>query len=105
MAELLPLPSHPGDLAWAHEAWPTGDLDPRVDAGALHKLLDHAFVEPEPDDLERTHGIVIVQGGKVVAERYAEDVKPEDTFLSWSMAKSITSALVGTIMLVKPSPN
>ncbi|MBW2448557.1 MAG: serine hydrolase [Deltaproteobacteria bacterium] len=96
--QLLPLPTQPDGTSWPTEAWPHGELDQRADVAALEKLLDHAFAQPEPDDLERTHGVVAVQGGKIVAERYPEDVKPDDTFLSWSMAKSITSALVGILV-------
>ena len=46
----------------------------------------------EPEDLERTNGVVIVQHGAIVAERYAADAGPDQAFLSWSMAKSITNA-------------
>jgi CubicO group peptidase (beta-lactamase class C family) len=53
---------------------------------------------PEPEDLERTHAVVAVQGGHIVTERYAHDVAPEDTFASWSMAKSITNALVAILV-------
>jgi len=80
------------------EAWPEGALDPRADAAAIEKLLEHAFASPEPDDLERTHGVVVVQRGELVVERYAPDVSPDDTFTSWSMAKSITNALVGILV-------
>ena len=97
-AKLLPLPQQPQGPAWPTETWPEGSLDPRVDRGALEKLLDHAFSVPEPDDLDRTHGVVAVQHGRIVAERHAHDVEPDDTFLSWSMAKSITSALVGILV-------
>jgi CubicO group peptidase (beta-lactamase class C family) len=95
---LLPLPGQPEGLAWPTEAWPKGELDARVDRPALEKLIDHAFSVPEPEDLERTHGVVAVQRGEIVAERYAEDVDPDDTFISWSMAKSITNALVGILV-------
>ena len=98
MARLLPLPFQPDGAAWPTETWPHGDLDPRADRVALDKLLDHAFALPEPDDLERTHAVVIVQRGEIVAERYAHDADPDDAFLSWSMAKSITSALVGILV-------
>jgi CubicO group peptidase (beta-lactamase class C family) len=97
-APLLPLPPQPAGLAWPTEAWPEGPLDPRADGRALEALLDHAFAVPEADDLERTHAFVAVQGGRIVAERYARDVAPDDTFHSWSMAKSITSALVGILV-------
>ncbi len=98
MAPLIPLPPQPDGVAWSTEAWPQGALDPRVDRAALEKLLDHAFATPEPDNLERSHGVVIVQRGEIVAERYAHDVDPDDAFLSWSMAKSITNALVGILV-------
>ena len=98
MPELLPLPLQSDDVAWPTEAWPEAELDPRVDRTALEKLLDRAFALPEPDDLERTHGVVIIQRGEIVAERYAHDVDPDDSFLSWSMAKSITSALIGILV-------
>jgi len=95
---LLPLPPRPGDVPWPTGEWPTADLDPRVDRAALDALLDHAFASPEPEDLERTHAVVIVHRGAIVAERYAHDAGPDDTFLSWSMAKSITSALIGILV-------
>jgi CubicO group peptidase (beta-lactamase class C family) len=98
MTHLLPLPTQPADVAWPTAEWPRADLDPRVDRTALDKLLDHAFVRPEPADLERTHAVVVVQHGAIVAERYAHDAGPDDTFASWSMAKSITSALVGILV-------
>jgi CubicO group peptidase (beta-lactamase class C family) len=96
--KLLPLPPQPRGLAWPTEVWPEGPLDPRVDHGGLEKLLDYAFSVPEPEDLERTHAVVAVQRGEIVAERYAHDVEPDDTFLSWSIAKSITNALVGILV-------
>ncbi len=98
MPDLLPLPSQPTDVPWPTAEWPRADLDPRVDRAALEGLLDHAFARPEPDDLERTHGVVIVQHGAIVAERYAHDAKPDQAFRSWSMAKSITNALVGILV-------
>jgi CubicO group peptidase (beta-lactamase class C family) len=95
---LLPLPAQPTGVPWPTHEWPHGEPDPRVDSNALQALLDHAFARPEPDDLERTHAVVVVQGGRIVAERYAHDVDPDDGFRSWSMAKSITNALVGILV-------
>lgn len=61
-------------------------------------MLDHAFSDPEPDDLGRTNAVVVVQHGAVVAERYRQDVEANRAFISWSMAKSITSCLVGILV-------
>jgi CubicO group peptidase (beta-lactamase class C family) len=97
-ADLLPLPTQPEGVPWPTEAWPHGDLDPRADAAALDELFGRAFAQPEPDDLERTHAALVVQHGRIVMERYAPDVDPDDTHASWSMAKSITCALVGILV-------
>jgi CubicO group peptidase (beta-lactamase class C family) len=95
---LLPLPAQPAGVPWPTTEWSRGAPDSRVDRAALDALLDHAFTQPEPEDLDRTHAVVVVQGGQIIAERYAEGVDPDDTFRSWSMAKSITNALVGILV-------
>jgi len=41
---------------------------------------------------------VIVHRGQLVYERYAAGKGPDDTFISWSMAKSVTHALVGILV-------
>lgn len=58
-------------------------------------LLDEAFVAQPTERLARTLAVVAVRGGDVVAERYADGVDADTTLISWSMAKSITHALVG----------
>lgn len=97
-SNLLPLPSQPEGLPWPTEDWPRAEVDSRVDRPALEALLDRPFTKPEPEDLDRTHAVVIVQNGAIVGERHADDVKPDDAFLSWSIAKSITNALVGILV-------
>src|SRR5262249_23773507 len=58
---LLPLPPQPSGVPWPTRSWPQADLDPRVDRAALTRLLDRAFAENEPEDLERTNAVVVVQ--------------------------------------------
>jgi CubicO group peptidase (beta-lactamase class C family) len=60
------------------------------------EVLARAF--SQPPELGETHAIVVVQGGEIVAEQYGPDVGPETTLISWSMAKSITHALVGLLV-------
>lgn len=43
----------------------------------------------------RTLALTVVQGGRLVFEQYDPEHGPESTLVSWSMAKSITHALVG----------
>ena len=39
--------------------------------------------------------LVVIQDGKLVYDKYANGFSAADTYPSWSMAKSITHALVG----------
>src|SRR5262249_24730266 len=95
---LLALPPHPGGLPWPTNVWPVAEIDPRVDRARLDRLLNDAFGAAESDDLGRTNAVVVVQHGAIVAERYRQDVDADRAFISWSMAKSITSCLVGILV-------
>jgi CubicO group peptidase (beta-lactamase class C family) len=61
-----------------------------MDPGVLDGARMYAF-----DPAKNTQGVVILRGGKLVAEWYAEDRDADSFAASWSMAKSFTSALVG----------
>ena len=81
MTNLVPLPLQPDDTPWPTDAWPTAAPDPRGDGDALERHLGRAFTVPGPDDLERTHGVVVVHRGAIVAERHAHgDSDVEGTF-------------------------
>jgi len=93
------LPFQPAGVVWPTEAWPTDQLPPTVAKPLLAKLLADAFLEPSSEALGETHALVIVQGGKLILERYADGYGPEATYPSWSMAKSMTQALAGMLVL------
>ena len=46
----------------------------------------------------RITGLLILKNGQIVAEHYRYDRKPEARFLSFSMAKSVTSVLIGAAL-------
>lgn len=93
-AEKLPaLPHQPEATAWPTESWPLGKLPVGVDTDKLSTLIDHALSNPE--DLGKTHAFLAVQAGKIVAEHYGDGYGPDETYPSWSMAKSMTHALIG----------
>lgn len=97
-SDLPPLPAQPHDVPWPAEDWPTGTAE--ADHVALGDLLDHAFSDPNgngkgPQDMGPTHTFLAVQGGRLVAEAYADGYGPGQTYPSWSMAKSILQALYG----------
>jgi len=91
---LIALPPQPTAVAWPTEAWPEGDLPPGA-ATRIRELADYAFTPEALPDLGQTHALVVIQGGRLVLERYAAGFGPDNTYPSWSKAKSITQALVG----------
>ena len=64
----------------------------------LRAVLDRAFAEPDPERPRRTRAVVIVRDGHIVAERYAEGFTADTPLLGWSMAKTVTNALVGILV-------
>ncbi|MDZ4370140.1 MAG: serine hydrolase [Phenylobacterium sp.] len=95
---LPPLPAQPADVPWPTQAWPTGDLPASVDRARFDPLIAEAFDTAVSDRLGKTHAVLLVQGGRVVFERYGSGFGPKDTQPSWSMAKSMTHALVGMLV-------
>ena len=51
-----------------------------------------------------TRAVLIVQHGRIVFERYAEGLAQDMRLISWSMAKSVTQALVGAAVAKAASP-
>jgi CubicO group peptidase (beta-lactamase class C family) len=81
--------------------WPAGDLlADTVPAGVnLHKLsdmLDRVFEDTVT--YKGTFAVTVVYKDQIVAERYRSDLNPDNLFLSWSMAKSFTNAMVGAMV-------
>ena len=68
-------------------------LRPEVQA-----VVDRAFLEPNPSRRRRTHAVVVVHDGDIVAERYGRGVGPDTPLPGWSMAKSVLNALVGILI-------
>ncbi|NRF67159.1 serine hydrolase [Aquincola sp. S2] len=72
---------------------PVPASDPRLAAA-----LDQAFAEPPGDAYRHTQAVVIVHRGRVIAERYAPGIGVRTPMLSFSVAKTLTNALVGTLV-------
>ena len=103
--DLTPLPAQPEGVPWPTDRWPEGDVAVAA-AERLAVLVDEAFEVDGP--LAQTSAVVIVHRGRLVFERYA-GVRPEwegpdtpvgaeTTLVSWSMAKSVLHAAVGTCL-------
>ncbi len=102
MTALRPLPAQSPEVAWPTRDWPRGTPGPSVDRAALEAALDRAFSPPPVraavDDTGDSYALLAVQRGRIVAERYAQGHDETTRLPSWSMAKSITHALVGLLV-------
>ncbi|MEM6989255.1 MAG: serine hydrolase [Myxococcota bacterium] len=84
--------------------WPRGNRaddrpdPPGLDRAGLDAAVAAAFDEPDPDSLRHTRAVVVVQGGRLLAERYAADIDASTPLLGWSMTKSVTGAMVGILV-------
>ena len=67
-------------------------------SAALARVVGAAFDEPDRTRLRRTRAIVVVQGGRIVAERYAAGFGDQSRLAGWSMTKSVLSALIGLLV-------
>lgn len=90
---LAPLPKQPAGVPFPGADWPAGPLPGGAD-GPLARALDRAFAD-SAGPMGETRAVLIVQGGRIVAERYGAGFDAESKLVSWSMAKSVTAALVG----------
>jgi CubicO group peptidase (beta-lactamase class C family) len=96
--QLHPLPTQPAGVGWPTQEWQTAPLPDDVDRAAYDLAVTEAFAGVHPQFGE-TRAVVIVQGGRIVFERYADGYSQDMRLVSWSVAKSVTHALVGAAVL------
>ncbi|MDD4190523.1 MAG: serine hydrolase [Mangrovibacterium sp.] len=87
------LPENPDTLAW-----PMGDLMPDtlprgINLPKLRRVTARVMADSLP--YKGSFALMVVYQGLPVAEVYRKDFGPDSRFLSWSMAKSVTAALIG----------
>lgn len=92
-----PLPPQPAGVPWPTESWPEGPGE-GIDVEAMGRALHGLFTPKGRGGLPDTRALLVVLGGRLVLERYAEGFGPESRFRSWSMAKSVTQALTGILV-------
>ncbi len=78
--------------------WPQGERGamarPRGDALALKRIVDSALNAGFGAG-SRTTAVLVVQDGKIVAERYAEGFSITTSQRTWSVAKSLAGTIIG----------
>ena len=70
----------------------------KVSADRLSRAIDNAFTEKDPAHPVKTRAVVVVYRGRIIAERYASGISADTPLPGWSMAKSVTNALVGILV-------
>lgn len=85
------LPARPGPAAGS--VWPDGErVDPSQDPDIAKILDDPGLTGPG------MRAIVVVKDGRIVGERYGERFTAETPLLGWSMTKSVTAGIIGTLV-------
>ena len=75
------------------ELWPAGNrVEQSQDPGIAAILEDPAMTGPG------MRAVVAVKDGRIVGERYGDGFSAETPLLGWSITKSVTAALIGTLV-------
>jgi len=73
--------------------WPQGnDVQPSQDPAIAAILDDAAMAGPG------MRAIVVVKNGRIVGERYGEGFSADTPLLGWSMTKTVTASIIGTVV-------
>jgi len=79
--------------------WPMGDKGPGTPWPAnVDKTKVDAAVEAAFDPAGMTGAFVVTYKGRIIAERYGPNVTKDTPLESWSMGKSLSATLLGTLM-------
>ena len=75
--------------------WPAGEQVSGYDA-RLQQQLD-AMLAQDNQAGYNSRALLVVQNGRILAESYADGISSNTPLLGWSMAKSVTAMLLGTL--------
>lgn len=69
--------------------------NPGVPREQLARAIDELFADK---DAGETRALLVLSGGRIVAERYGEGYDRDTRLLGWSMAKTITGVMIGQLV-------
>ena len=78
------------------QPWPAGNDVDTIIPDAQNQL-DEALKTDNEKGLD-TRALLVVKNGKVIAESYAQNYHADSQLLGWSMGKSITAILIGSLL-------
>lgn len=75
--------------------WPAGNTVTTVNPAAQSALLQ--LYKQDVGEKQETRALLIVKHGRIIAETYAPGIEPATPLLGWSMAKTLTSIMLGQL--------
>ena len=93
--ELVKLPAQPRSVPWPTERWSRKDANPQKPAD-FQRIIDILF--NSKSQFGYTYALLIVKEGELVFEKYGYGSNSFYLQYSWSIAKSVTHALVGVLV-------
>lgn len=93
LAAVAPVPEAASPAEPTTGIWPDGaTVEPSQDPAIMKILDDPTMTGPG------MRAVVVVHNGRIVGERYGEGFSAKTPLLGWSMTKSVTAAIVGTLV-------
>ena len=83
--------------------WPYGDklsdtMAGVIDREKLEKVVNNVMNETADGKSTYTRAVLVIYNGNIVAEKYAQRFDKNTVMLGWSMAKSLTAAMIGILV-------
>ena len=95
-SELKPVRAEPASLAILPDIAGPALVPPRTEA--LRRAMDDLFTETNAQRPRRVKAVVVLDHGRVTAERYAQGYDVMTPINGWSASKSVLNALVGVLV-------
>lgn len=97
LLEPLPVPEPPESNAFWPEGIQAAPALEYVDIESIENSIDTHFKINDQYRINKTRAVVVVHNGRIISERYSEDVTKDTPQLSNSMTKMLTGTLVGML--------
>jgi CubicO group peptidase (beta-lactamase class C family) len=85
----------PAEPPLAPEALAAVSENPGTQREKLARAIDNLFTA---EGIGETRALLVLHGGEIVAERYAEGYGARTPFVGWSMSKTVTALLIGALV-------
>ncbi|MBN1383058.1 MAG: serine hydrolase [Deltaproteobacteria bacterium] len=94
-----PEPANPEALPWPQgDRMPEDPLPAHIDLAVINEAVEKVFTESDPEKKLYTRALIVAHNGRIIVERYGQGITKDTPLLSWSMAKSVTNALIGILV-------